>query len=342
VAWKRSAGIAPTPQTSMNDLEKYVGVFDDITPWSGAVPPGYYVDFLGVLTSKDFVPWDERACLPSYDGTEVKLTNPSLLVEAGADFWFEAANWVLSAREARDRYVMITLGALHGYQAVGACLALRKLNPMPYKLVAVEPIPQNMEWIQRHMRDNGIDPDEQWLIQAAIGGNSEPAFFPIGAPGLGAQNCISTNEEAARKSYLEAAITQGTAEQTLRNLLMRNTTGLQKELIKGKNFFGEIKLVSVITLADVLGPFERVDLIESDIQESEMLVFPPFRPLLKQKVHRLHIGTHGKSVHQSLLEMFAEDGWDIVFNYEPESVHETVLATFSTNDGVLSIRNPDV
>jgi hypothetical protein len=42
------------------------------------------------------------------------------------------------------------------------------------------------------------------------------------------------------------------------------------------------------------------------------------------------------------LDMFVEDGWDIVFSYEPESTHETVLATFSTNDGVLSVRNPDV
>jgi hypothetical protein len=237
---------------------------------------------------------------------------------------------------------MITLGALHGYQAVGACRALQKLNPMPYKLVAVEPIPQNMEWVRRHMRDNGIDPANQWLIQAAIGANNEPVFFPVGAPGTGAQNCISTNEEAARKGYLEEFIAQGCAEEALENLLLHNTTGLQRELVKGMNFFGEIRLVSTVTLRDVLGPFERVDLIESDIQESEILVFPPFLPLLKRKVHRIHIGTHGKAVHESLLRMFVEHGWDIVFSYEPESVHETVLGAFSTNDGVLSVRNPDV
>jgi len=322
----------------MNDLHKYAGIFDDIAPWSGVAPPGFFVDFLGTLTSKQFVPGDERHEL----SLELQVGKPSLLVKAGADFWFEAVNWVLAAREARDRYAMITLGALHGYQAVGACRALQKLNPMPYKLVAVEPIPQNMEWIRCHMRDNGIDPEEQWLIQAAIGPNNEPAFFPVGAPGSGAQNCVSTNEDAARKGYLDEFIAQGRTEEALRNLLLHNTTGLQKELIKGMDFFGEVRLVSVVTLDDVLGPFERVDLIESDIQESEILVFPPFRSLLKRKVRRIHIGTHGKAVHQSLLQMFVEDGWDIVFSYEPESTHETVLGTFSTNDGVLSVRNPDV
>jgi hypothetical protein len=100
--------------------------------------------------------------------------------------------------------------------------------------------------------------------------------------------------------------------------------------------------VNTITLADVLGPLERVDLLESDLQESEILVFPPFRRLLKRKVHRIHIGTHGKDVHRVLLRMFIEDGWEIVFTYEPDSVHETVLGTFAMNDGVLSVRNPVV
>jgi hypothetical protein len=33
--------------------------------------------------------------------------------------WFEAVNWVEAAREARGRYVMITLGACYAAQAVG-------------------------------------------------------------------------------------------------------------------------------------------------------------------------------------------------------------------------------
>jgi hypothetical protein len=325
----------------MNDLQKYAGIFDDITPWSGVVPPGFFIDFLGTLTSKQFVPLDERAVDSNWDGVHVQLPRPSV-GPLGGDFWFEAANWVLSAREARGRYVMVTLGALHGYQAVGAWRALQKLNPMPYKLVAVEPIPQNMEWTRCHMRDNGIDPDAQWLIQAAIGPSNEPVFFPVGSPGLGGQNCVCTNEQAARKRYLEEFIAQGRTEEALANLLLHNTTGLQKEIINGTNALGEIMLVSAVTLSDVLGPFERVDLIESDIQESEILVFPPFRSLLKRKVHRIHMGTHGKAVHRSLLQMFIEDGWDIVFSYEPESVHKTALGILSTNDGVLSVRNPDV
>jgi len=324
-----------------DDLQKYAGIFDGITPWSGIVPAGFTVDFLGTLTSKKFLEiWGYH---PAYaDGSELQLSHPSLADGANGEFWFEAADWVQAAREARGRFVMITLGASFGYQAVGSHRALQLLNPMPYKLVAVEPIPENMEWVRSNMRDNGIDPAEQWLLQAAIGANNEPAFFPVGSPGLGAQNCIETNEEAARARYLQEFIAQGRTEEALTNLLLHNTTGLQKDIIKGKNLLGEIRLVSTITLQDVLGPLERVDLLECDLQTSEILVFPPFRPLLKRKVHRIHMGTHGKDIHRSLLQMFIDDGWEIIFNYEPESVHETVLGTFAVNDGILSVRNPAV
>ena len=73
-----------------------------------------------------------------------------------------------------------------------------------------------------------------------------------------------------------------------------------------------------------------------------MIVFPPFRHLLKKKVHRVHLGTHGGDVHRSLSQMFADDGWEIVFDYEPESAHETELGSFTTNDDILSVRNPAV
>jgi hypothetical protein len=331
--------VAPPP--GANDLQKYAGIFDGITPWSGIVPAGFTVDFLGTLTSKKFLEiWGYH---PAYvDGSELSLPRPSLSDGANGEFWFEAADWVQAAREARGRYVMVTLGASFGYQAVGSYRALQLLNPMPYKFVAVEPIPENMEWVRSNMRDNGVDPDEQWLIQAAIGAGNEPAFFPVGSPGLGAQNCIETNEKAARARYLQEFVAQGQTEEALTNLLLHNTTGLQKDIIKGKNCLGEIRLVSTVTLQDVLGPLERVDLLECDLQTSEILVFPPFRPLLKRKVHRIHMGTHGKGIHRSLLQMFIDDGWEIVFSYEPESVYETVIGTFAVNDGILCLRNPDV
>lgn len=320
----------------MNDLLRYVDVFEDIEPWSGIVPPGFTIDFLGIRMRKSFrEPWGHD---PRFvDGGYLAMSRPTL---EDLDFWFEAADWILAAREARERFVMVTLGALHGYQAVGSFRALQVLNPLPCKLVAVEPIPENMDRVKLHMRDNGIDPDEHWLLQTVISDRNEPAFFPIGAPGLGAQNCIATNEPAARQGYFELFNDQGRVNEALANILLRNTTGLKRELIPGQPFTGEIKPVSSVTLRDILGPFDRVDLIESDIQESEILVFPPFVDLLKKKARRIHIATHGARVHDSLRALFQHEGWEVVFCYEPDSQFETPIGRLRTNDGVLSVRNP--
>ena len=256
--------------------------------------------------------------------------------------WFEAANWMLAARTARGRYVMVTLGACYGAQAVGSCRAMQLLNPMPYKLVAVEPEPDNYEWTRRHMRDNNIDPDDQWLVKSAIGTRNDPVLFPIGSPGSGAQNCVATNEDASRKIYADEIISAGRAADVLRNLMTTNSTGLTKNLVEGEDFPAEIKMVSAITLQDILSPFDVIDYVESDIQQSEILVFPPFMSLLKRKVRRVHIGTHGLEAHNALLQLFKRDGWDIVFNYEPNSKFTSALGDFSTNDGVLTVVNPDL
>jgi hypothetical protein len=221
---------------------------------------------------------------------------------------------------------------------------LQQLNPMPSKLVAVEPEPDNYEWTARHMRDNGIDPERQWLLPYAISDRNDPVYFPVGSPGSGAQNCFSTNEKDARENYVRELVARGEIENALRNLIMHNTTGMTKDLVPGAeyDFKAEIKLMSAITLRDVLSPFDVVDYVESDIQQSEIVVFPPYVDLLRKKVRRIHIGTHGIDVHKALHDQFANSGWTIVFNFEPNSSFTTELGSFTTNDGVLTVRNPDL
>jgi hypothetical protein len=158
----------------LNDLAKFVDVFRGIAPYAGTPPKGFLVNFLGTLTDSRFRVGFEGD--PEHDGgSYVKTRLP--IVEDRED-WFEAVNWVEAARAA-DRYVMITLGASYGAQAVGAQRVLAAVNPMPYRLMAVEPISDNMRWTRKHLFDNGIDPDKQWLLQAAITDSNEPVYFPF-------------------------------------------------------------------------------------------------------------------------------------------------------------------
>jgi len=327
----------------VNHMEAYRHVFDGVTPWSGKVPRGYMVDFSGALLDAEF-----RTMFgvdPRKVGGKVEETRLPIIEDGeNGEGWFEAVNWVTAAREAKDRFVMITLGALYGAQAVGCYRMLQQLNPMPCKLVAVEPVPENYAWLMRHFRDNGLDPDEHWLVPHAIAADIAPVLFPIGAPGSGAQNAVATNNTDARKHYVDVFSRAGgeATNEALSNLLLHNTTGLTRDLVEGYDFKAEIKLVSAITLRELLGPFNRVDYLESDIQQSEIEVFPPFIDLLRKKVHRIHIGTHGQAVHWTLHDLFAGSGWKIVFSFEPNARHDTALGSFETNDGVLTVVNPDL
>ena len=325
----------------MNDLAAFRDVFADVTPWSGENPDGFLVDFMGTLTDVEFrldFGGDRAAAKPRHVTTELPVIGDG----SNGEGWFEAVNWVEAAREARGRFVMITLGACYGAQAVGAYRAIQMINPMPCRLVLVEPEPDNCEWIARHLRDNGIDPEKQWLVPFAISNKTDPVLFPVGSPGTGAQNCFSTNEQASRKVYADQLIKGGDPAEALRNLLLHNTTGITKDLVPGRNFNAEIKVVSAITLKELLGPFDVVDFLESDIQQSEILVFPPFIELLGKKVRRIHIGTHGAETHDTLHKLFKGHGWEIIFSYAPNAMHDSALGKFETNDGILTVRNPNL
>jgi hypothetical protein len=95
-------------------------------------------------------------------------------------------------------------------------------------------------------------------------------------------------------------------------------------------------------LQDVLAPLDRVDLLETDIQRTEAEIFPPALELVNRKVRRVHLGTHGRDVHAMLRALFAEAGWEIVFDYGPGR-HMTPRGPLALgSDGILTARNPAV
>lgn len=324
--------------SSRIDLDRYRSIFDSITPWAGEVAGGYTADFLGILTRHKFLPLTE---FPPEENQPRYVETAPPPFEIG-EIWFEVADWVEAARAARVRFTMVTLGANYGAQAVGAAKALMAVNPMPYKLVAVEPVPENLLWTAEHMRDNGIDPDDHWLLQTAIGGRNAPVLFPVGSPGSGAQNSYATNEAGARAYYADELVRSGRIEEALRSLLLANRTGLQTNLVEGYDLPADIEMVSAVTLREIIAPLDIVDLLESDIQQSEILVFPPCVDFLKKKVRRIHIGTHGADVHRELRDLFAGHGWEMIFDFAPNSRFHTSLGDFETNDGILTLRNPDL
>ena len=89
-------------------MADHTAVFAGIEPWRGQVPKGFLVDFIGAFTDAAFrAMWglDPAAAGGSYHETRVPA------FPKDGEGWFEAFNWVTTARNAKDRYVMVTLGA---------------------------------------------------------------------------------------------------------------------------------------------------------------------------------------------------------------------------------------
>ena len=62
--------------------------------------------------------------------------------------------------------------------------------------------------------------------------------------------------------------------------------------------------------------------------------------MVEQKVRRVHLGTHGADTHARLLQAFVDRDFEIVFNYEPDTHYDTQWGSFSTCDGIITVRNP--
>jgi FkbM family methyltransferase len=307
-----------------------------VTPWSGYVPNGYVTDFLGILRDENFL-WSKTG--PFTPGGGYVTPELPTLATFG-ETYFEIADWFYSALDASDRYVAVSLGAAYGSQLVGAWKALQAVNPMPADLVAVDPVPANCAWTRKHMLDNGINPDEHSIVQAALGADNEPILFPVGAPGTGITSAIGVNSASSRRVYVDLFQQSGQSERVLRNIFLFNSTGVSQEL--GLGYVGELKFVSALTLRDVLSPFARIDLLEVDIQRSELDVIAPCFAVVNRKVRRVHIGTHGRDIHAALRALFADAGWQIVFDFPPDGRHQTERGVLELGDGILTARNPAV
>jgi FkbM family methyltransferase len=322
----------------MNDIEKYLRLLENFEPFSGYVPKGFLVDFVGGLT--DAASRTMWGVDPAKEGG--RYTRADRPTVNQADPFFEAAAWLEAACDARGTYTMITLGACYGGQAIGAYRALQRVNPMPAKLVAVEADAENFTWLQKNFRDNGLDPDQHWLLNCAVSDSNNPVLFPMGSGLSGANDCTATNHRDARLGYARQIIEDPNLAERVSSLIVDGDTGVVTNLVPGWDLPARIKFVSAVTVGDVLSPFDRVDLLDADIQGSERTAFPPAMDLIKARVKRVQIGTHGGDMHEELLQALAVRRFEIIFNYEPTTQYETPWGSFRTSDGIITARNLDL
>jgi FkbM family methyltransferase len=279
-------------------------------------PDDFDCDFLGVRTRRAFYSGMMGDSLPA----------PREPYPRFDEEYFEWVDVLEAVDQAAETFVMIELGAGYGRWCARAAVAVRRKSDCRCRFVAVEAEPVHFRWIRDHFRDNDIDPDEHELIWAAVG--PQPGFVPfwVGAP----------------DGWYGQAIAVGQAPPlpdvgTRRRLKARSALGRPPVVSNGDR---SVTWIPSVTLADVLAPYPRVDLIDLDVQGAEYEVLASAIVLVNTRVRRLHIGTHSPQIEQQLRELLSAHNWQKINDYPGQSTTQTPYGAIQFGDGVQTWVNP--
>ena len=288
---------------------QHQSVFQRFRPYAGPAQPGFEIDFLGCRTRHEFLPASlhTRTVTASYPPADEEYPE-----------WVDVLE---SVAEARDRFVMIELGAGFGRWLVRAAKALAQTGIVPLHLVAVEPEPQHFDWLAQHFRDNDIDPRQHTLLQAAVSDHAGEAMLYV------ATNQDSTPAEWYGQSLVRKHDTAAATD-----------TYIARPAIRHRSGWTSIP-VSCVTLAQILAPLETVDLVDIDVQGEELKVLAPAVEKATRKVKRLHIGTHSREIELGLRKLLRAAGWKPIWDFRFGTTERTPWGKIRFTDGVHSWLN---
>jgi hypothetical protein len=102
----------------------------------------------------------------------------------------------------------------------------------------------------------------------------------------------------------------------------------------------KVQSIPAVSLTSILNPHDLVDLIDSDVQGHEFVVFESAIDAVNAKVKRVHIGTHDEQVEAGLRDLFRSHGWKNVHDYPMGKTVETEYGPVRFDDGVQGWINP--
>jgi FkbM family methyltransferase len=275
-------------------------VFAAFPPWSGPVDMSQYSpNPLGVRTRRLFTQNMAKgpAAIPPSQEKFFHSQWPPVSEE-----FFEWIDLLEAVSQAHQAFTMIELGAGYGRWLVNAAAALRQRGHHDFRLIGVEAEPTHFQWMKVHFADNGLDPDQHWLIEAAITTHRKGAWFTVGRPDAWYGQAIVPSPQISFQT----------------------------------------QRVETVTLDFILARCDRVDFVDLDIQGLELDVLAAATKNLHRKVKRVHIGTHSPMIEQGLRQLFFDLGWTQLADFSSGTTVQTPYGQTSFRDGVQSWLNPQV
>lgn len=284
----------------LKKMVKHHNVFYNFQCWSGNVPANVRVNFLGVTTRDEFLLNPERA-----DARYVVTQYPT-----PGQMYFEWIDLLESVVAAKNHFTMIELGAGFGRWLVNSYFALQEYSQLPCTLIGVEAEPTHYNWMELHFKDNGIDPADHQLINAAVSEQDGIVWFLTGSPNqCYGQQIVSAPRLKQRLRYLMRKINK---HQTLRPQKIKS-----------------------VELNSLLESLTTVDFLDLDIQGAEFVVLNAAVEQLDKKVRKVHTETHNRKVEKNLRNMFGSLGWKSIYDFAFDSKAQTEWGEVSFQGGGL-------
>jgi len=100
--------------------------------------------------------------------------------------------------------------------------------------------------------------------------------------------------------------------------------------------------VQKVGLPELLGSLgNSIDHLDMDIEGAELPAVMEARAFLKERVRRIHIGTHSRHIHYSLEKALRQDGWHIIWSFPNHAFVQTPYGRVAFLNGVLAAVSRD-
>jgi len=273
-------------------------IFTKFEPWEGVVPACFDVISYGSFTRRSFYG------LPDHKSERFRKK----LLPAKSEEYFEWIDLLESIDSARESFTMVELGAGYGRWLVQAAVILRNQKNIPFHLIGVEAESNHYKMMHQHFIDNGLNPKDHELIQAAVTDTDGPVYFTEGHSEEWWGQAIIPSKDTKFGEWPEATVTE----------------------------------IPSISISKILETVNYVDLMDIDIQGAEAKAIRNSLQSINSKVRRIHIGTHSHKNEEELYANFSKFGWICCNNFPCLSTSETPYGPISFEDGVQTWINPNV
>jgi FkbM family methyltransferase len=298
--------------TKMSDEE----VIKSFPAYQETGTPGYITDFLGVKTRTSYI-----GELPKEGGQVEGYPIPSSF-HATAIEWAGVLRAVL---ECEKEMIAVELGAGWAPWLVTVARAAELRGIESVRLIAVEGCPGHCGYIASHFSDNGLNPSHHAILHGVVGTtDGEAEFPPLTDPSAdyGARAVLADVQAAnGVKGHRTALLVRRLASHVLRTMkagvrsvrhckFARHSAHVNESNGGASNQPANTR-VPCFSISTLIQPFRKVDLIHVDIQGDEYKVISSAADVLKEKVKRLVIGTHSRTIELQIRDELTHRDWEL-------------------------------